>query len=372
MSFYIHDGSTSFRFEIEGSLAGDAAWQVDQAWRTASSVIGSRALIVVVGNLTSIDSFGRELLLRFHGAGAQLVAKSPMAKALVSSIAGQPSPPAAATGQINRRWLRARALPLVLLTVFFLPEATNGASLEQTTSDIWEDYLHSARARLVGSAYPGNAFLWVDADPTRLARVRAGEIIVAPVGLQSPTRIQSGLIHDWRGATFITNATLKQSLLVVCDYAKFKDFYRPTVVDSRVIATSQNKDRFSLRLMDALLPRTALDIDFESDYFHLDDRRAYGISQATRIQEIDGYGTACQRTLNEGEGYGIVWRLFTFTRFVERDGGVYIEIEAIGLSRDIPASLRWIVEPIVHRVSQASLTASLREMASAIHSRELD
>ena len=79
-------GRHLFGFEIEGSLAGYAAWQVDQAWRTASSVIGSRALIVVVGNVTSVDSIGRELLLRFHEAGAQLVAKSPKAKALVPQL----------------------------------------------------------------------------------------------------------------------------------------------------------------------------------------------------------------------------------------------------------------------------------------------
>jgi hypothetical protein len=73
--------------------------------------------------------------------------------------------------------------------------------------------------------------------------------------------------------------------------------------------------------------------------------------------------------LYEGEGHGIVWRLFGITRYVERDGGVYLELEAIGLSRDIPASLRWVVEPIVRRVSRASLSTSLRQTGNAVRLR---
>jgi len=49
------------------------------------------------------------------------------------------------------------------------------------------------------------------------------------------------------------------------------------------------------------------------------------------------------------------WRLVTIARYMERDGGVYLEIEAIGLSRDIPGSVRWFVEPIVRNVSRQSL-----------------
>ena len=56
------------------------------------------------------------------------------------------------------------------------------------------------------------------------------------------------------------------------------------------------------------------------------------------------------------------------TRYEEREGGVYIEIEAIALSRDIPASLRWLVEPVVRRVAKASLTNSLQQTRDAVKS----
>ena len=66
---------------------------------------------------------------------------------------------------------------------------------------------------------------------------------------------------------------------------------------------------------------------------------------------------------------GLIWRVHSITHFEERDGGVYIEVEAIALSRDIPAVLRWVVDPIVRRVSRASLATSLQQTEAAVRSR---
>jgi len=71
----MHDEATSFRFEIEGRLAGDAARRLEQSWRTALSVIGNRPLVIAVGQLTSIDPSGRALLCKWREAGVQFVAK---------------------------------------------------------------------------------------------------------------------------------------------------------------------------------------------------------------------------------------------------------------------------------------------------------
>ena len=101
----------------------------------------------------------------------------------------------------------------------------------------------------------------------------------------------------------------------------------------------------------------------------MDGRRAYSIARSTRIQEIQDYGASTERLVPEGQGRGILWRLFAITRYLERDGGVYIEFEAIGLSRDIPVSVRWLVEPMVRRVSRCSLATSLEETENTIRTR---
>jgi hypothetical protein len=271
------------------------------------------------------------------------------------------------------RFPRVRTKSLFILLITLLPAAIHAASLDPATLKAWEEYIESANGRMEQRLSPGNVFLWVDEEPERLAKVREGQIVVSPVGPQNPMKAPSGLIHDWVGATFIPDVTLPDVLQVVRDYGRYKEIYLPTVIDSRVMDTGETKDRFSMLLIHkSSFLKTALDADYETYYVHVDDRRLYSISRATRIQEVAEYGPPTQRMLPEGEGKGIIWRLFSVTRYAERDGGVYVEFEAIGLSRDIPASLRWIVEPVVRRTSRASLSTSLRQTQAAVRSRAVN
>ena len=247
------------------------------------------------------------------------------------------------------------------------PALAGAASLEPATLQAWEQYIESTNARMEQRLSPGKSFLWVDEAPDRLARVRKGEVVISPVGPQNPRRVPSGLIHDWIGAVFIPNASLKDTLAVLSDYARYKEIFQPTVIHSKPIATNDTKDRFSLVLTNtSSFLKTTLDTDYESCYVRIDDRRGYTISRTTRIQEMEEAGTPAERLLREDEGHGLIWRLFGITRYVQRDGGVYVELEAIGLSRDIPASFRWLIDPIVRRVSQASLSTSLRQTEKAV------
>jgi hypothetical protein len=47
--------------------------------------------------------------------------------------------------------------------------------------------------------------------------------------------------------------------------------------------------------------------------------------------------------------------LNTYWRFEERDGGVYLQCEALSLSRDIPTGLGWLIEPMVNGIPKDSL-----------------
>jgi hypothetical protein len=127
-------------------------------------------------------------------------------------------------------------------------------------------------------------------------------------------------------------------------------------------------DLFSVILMNrSVLSKSALDCDYETTFVRVGDRRMYGITQAKRIQEIADYGTVKQRMLAEGEGTGLIWRLYSVSRFEEREDSLYIETEAMALSRDIPSAVRFIVEPIVRRVSREALETALRQTANAAH-----
>ena len=215
------------------------------------------------------------------------------------------------------------------------PAASRGAELKEETLKTWDAYIQTAdsqmRDRLQGP------FLWVDEAPDRLQRVRAGEILISPVGRQIPKPVPSGLIHDWIGAAFIPDARLEDVVSAVRDYGDYKEFYKPTVVDSKSLGTNGACDQYSMRVVNKeTVAETALDIEYETCYFKTDERQWYSITHTTRVQEIRHYGQPNEQELPPNQGVGYIWRLYSVARFEERDGGIYVELEAIALSRDIP------------------------------------
>ena len=61
----------------------------------------------------------------------------------------------------------------------------------------------------------------------------------------------------------------------------------------------------------------------------------------------------------DGQENGFMWRLNTYWRFLERDGGTYIQCESLTLSRDVPFALSWIIKPFVTQVPKESLSFTL-------------
>lgn len=366
--YYMHDGPSAFSFELAGKLSDNAACELEQAWRTASSVRPGRSLIVDLSYVTQVDLAGRAMLRRWHDGGAQLVANLPQARAIAASITGQ-SPEFIAAAAPHPTWRPFRVAALwvaAIASVLLAPVQVRASSLQPETIQAWEEYVHAVDALNRIRLLPENSFLALDKIPGQAARLRAGEVFAAPATPHVPLRVPSGLIHDWVGAVFIRDATLPSVLRFVRDYSCYKDVYRPHVLDSRPVEASEWQDRFSLVLMNrSLFAKTALDADYRSQYARLDDRRWYSVTEATRIQEIEDYGARTQHVLPENEGQGLIWRLYSMARFEERDGGVYIELETLALSRDVPAGLRWMIEPIVRRVSRSSLTTSLQQVQKA-------
>ena len=257
-------------------------------------------------------------------------------------------------------------LAAILILLRFHP-SLGAATLTPETKAAWDEYLQAANAAMQARLQPGAHFLWLDDEPGRAEDMRTKGPYIAPVGPHIPKKVPSGLIHDWLGVGFIPNVKIEDILRVVRDYDRYKEIYKPGVIDSISHGTDGTKDLFSLRLVNkSVVAKTALDTDCEASYIRVDDRHWYGISNTTHIQEIDKFGTPEQRTLPEDEGTGLIWRLSSITRLEERDGGVYAELEAIALSRDIPAAFRLFVTPIVRRVSRDSLATSLHQTKVAI------
>ena len=250
---------------------------------------------------------------------------------------------------------------MVTLLAFLTPTAS-AAELKAETLEAWKSYVQTAHARLEKHLQPGGPFLSIDAKD-----VRDGEILIDPIGAHIPLRVPGGLIHDWAGAVFFPNATMEDVFCVNRDYAHYKDYFHPSVVAAKALRSADSEDRFSVLVVNrSVLHQTAIDSDYESKSVQVDARHWYTVTRSTRIQEIVDYGEPGEHKLPVGSGNGFIWRLCSITRYEERDGGVYAEVEAMALSRDVPASLRWIVDPMIRRISRSSLLTSLRQTREAV------
>jgi hypothetical protein len=258
-----------------------------------------------------------------------------------------------------------RALLTAALLIIIGCLRSQGSELSGETVRAWDEYTHRLNARVVADAHD-QAFLWTDQSPERMRLVRQGEVLVAPVG-ENPRIVPHGLIHHWVGAMFLPDVTLDDVLKVVRDYDRYKDVYAPNVLDSRVLRRMETDDVFSLLLLNkALVAKVALNADFRSSYRRVDNHRWYSVGYSTRIREVEEYGQADQRALPEDTGHGFVWRLYSVSRFEQRDGGVYVELEGVALSRDVPSMLRWLVSPAIRTASKNSMLVSLQKTEEAV------
>ncbi|HKE24490.1 MAG TPA: hypothetical protein VKB88_19135 [Bryobacteraceae bacterium] len=260
----------------------------------------------------------------------------------------------------------------VLLGLAFVSGSSwiQAAVLDPETLRAWDEYIAGADQKIKLRLNGQLPFLWTDESAERKRRVLAGETVIAPVIPNGSKIAAQGLIHDWMGAMFIPNTTLQQVLATLHAYDRYKEYFRPFVADSRVCSTGGSKQEFSMIFQyRVVFGNLFIESRYSSKDFVIDEHRRYTIASSVRVQEIDGYGTAQEQRLPPGRGRGFVWALHSISRYEERDGGVYVELEALALSRSIPGALRWFACPLVKRASISGVETALQKMRSAVEAR---
>jgi hypothetical protein len=111
---------------------------------------------------------------------------------------------------------------------------------------------------------------------------------------------------------------------------------------------------------------TVVDLWAEVEYRYPSEDRATASSNADCIREVENEGKRNERRLPVGQGGGYLWRANTYTAYLEREGGVYVDFHTVGLSRDFPPMLGWLIEPIARRIGRGSVTETLKELRRAV------
>ncbi len=255
-----------------------------------------------------------------------------------------------------------------LAIILALAATAGAAELKPETVEAFQKYIRETETK-VERRVKGGTFLWLDESPERLRRARAGEVVIEPQVEKGDTDVPHGLIHDWMGGVFIPGATLAGTIAAVQDYNHHSEFFKPEVIGSKLLSHNGNDFNVFLRVHKKKVLSVVLDTYHDARYFPLDATRCYSRSYSTRIVEIENPGKAGERPVPAGQDHGFLWRLYSYWRFMERDGGVYVECEAVSLTRNVPTGLGWLIEPIIRSLPRESLANTLNSTRNAARQR---
>lgn len=231
--------------------------------------------------------------------------------------------------------------------------------LKPQTTQAFDEYVRAAEARLDQQSTSAR-FLWSDGAKDARNKLQRGQVVVDAWVGEGNIGIADGLINDWVGAVFIRGATLDAVLKMVQDYDRAKISYRPDVMDSKLLSHDGDDFKVYMRLLKKKTITVVLNTEHEVHYTRSGETRCSSRSRTAHIAEVQNPGGKDERELPAGKDHGFLWRLNSYWRFEQRDGGVYVECEAISLSRSIPAGLGWMITPIVRGLSRDSLSNTLK------------
>jgi hypothetical protein len=274
---------------------------------------------------------------------------------------------------IRNRILFGLRWALVICTMVAPPPA-GATELKPEAALGFDRYVRLTEGRMQGELAPGGAFLWVDGlqEPSRseaYARLQHGEVIPARLQTADPSGHSStpgALIHHWVGTIFIPGVSLAQVLAVVQDYDHHSEYYKPDVAQSKKVEQSGDDYKVHYRLRKKKIITIILDSDYDVHRHFLDATHAYSNSVSTRIAQVENVDQPDEHELPPGKDGGYLWRLNSYWRYFDSGRGVYVQCEAVSLTRDIPTGLNWLVGSFVQSVPKESLEFTLHSTRAAV------
>jgi hypothetical protein len=256
---------------------------------------------------------------------------------------------------------------VAILLLICVSTNSSAAELKEKTTAAFDRYVTATEARFNNEMKPDGAFLFVDAQSPQekkdsYDRLKSGEILVEKLKTKAPgidEDVPDGMLHHWVGLVFVPGVTLSQTLPVVQDYDHRSELYRPQVIASKLVSRDGDTFKIFLRLYEKKFTTVVFNTNYDVRWGRVSPTQFYSNSISTRITEVKDASHPDGPEYPPGQGSGYLWRLNTYWRFQEKDGGVYIQCEALSLTRDIPTGLGWLLRPLVTAVPKHSLNSAL-------------
>jgi hypothetical protein len=248
------------------------------------------------------------------------------------------------------------------LLLFFAAPAWLTAQPVPEATVAFNSYVERVETRLDAQHRSAGGFL----GPVDFARLRRGDLIIDQLTSGAGEELPGALLHDWRGTAFIAGGKAADFERLMKDFAAYPRVYSPQVLTARILEHDGDHFQTTMRVRQKHVLTVVMDSTYDITFGRLDAQRGYSISRSTQIAEIDSPGTAHERALGPGEEHGFLWRMNTYWSYEERDGGLYIQIESVTLSRSIPLGLGWAIGPFIESVPRDSLEFTLHATSDAL------
>jgi hypothetical protein len=260
----------------------------------------------------------------------------------------------------------ARRTAVLAIVILIATQNSLAVELKQETIEAFNQFIASVELRLE-SCFAGRHFLWPDEFPAIRQQLLNGMVVAQPVSGNGTVPLRGGLVQDWKGAVFIPRVTLADVLTVVQDYDHHPIFYKPDVAVARIESHQGDEFLVYMRIVKAkFMLSDVLSTEHAIRFVHLDSKRVYSRSYSKRINEVAAPGQALEHELPSGSDRGLLWRIYGYWFFEERDGGVFITCESITLTRDIPFGMGALLGPVIHDLPGESLRKSLEQTRRAV------
>ena len=256
-----------------------------------------------------------------------------------------------------------------LLILLFVTNAPGCAGEEPAPAAVaaFNSYIGGVESRLAQQHRSQIGFLAsADSDPEREMRLRRGELIIEHLAPSLDADFPGALLHHWRGTAFVPGAKAADFERLMKDFSTYPQHFSPQVIQAKVLAQQGDRLQAIMRVRQKHVITVVLDTTYDITYGRLDTQHGYSISRSTQISEIGSPGTAEEHVLSASQEHGFLWRLNTYWSYEERDGGLYMQIESVSLTRSIPLGLGWVIGPFVESIPRESLEFTLRSACNAL------
>ena len=266
-----------------------------------------------------------------------------------------------------------RFVLLSMMLVWLVAQPVHSAELKKETAIAFDHYIALSEKR-IKSELENGAFVFIDELPPERRKesyeaLRKGQVLIKQVTTKEegqPIEIPHGLIHDWIGVLFIPNTSLAQTLAVVQDYDNHHNIYKPAVRQSKLLKRDGDNFKVFLQFYNKSVITVVINADFDIHYERFGANRALSRSYSVRLAEVENPGKADEHELPVDDAHGYVWRLYSYWRFEEKDSGVYVQLESIGLSRGVPLIFSWLVKPLLKSIPRGTLSNLLGATRAAV------